>query len=134
VAKIDRHVAYIDNKLEEYSRVLAEHDGDNKELISDKIAKQEKRKDQYKEFEKELKESGEPQISISDPESRQVMVRNNITEVAYSVQTTVDAKNNIPIDYKVTNQNDSKAMGNMVQRAKSVLRTNEFTALFDKGY
>jgi len=70
VAKIDRHVAYIDNKLEEYSRVLAEHDGDNKELISDKIAKQEKRKDQYKEFEKELKESGEPQISISDPESR----------------------------------------------------------------
>lgn len=46
------------------------------------------------------------------------MVRNNITEVAYCVQTTVDAKNNIPIDYKVTNQNDSKAMGNMVRRAK----------------
>jgi len=71
---INRHVAYIDNKLEEYSRVLAEHDGDNKELISDEIAKQEKRKDQYKEFEKELKESGEPQISISDPESRQAIV------------------------------------------------------------
>jgi hypothetical protein len=62
------------------------------------------------------------------------MVRNNITEVAYSVQTTVDSKNNIPIDYKVTNQNDSKAMGNMVQRAKSILRTNEFTVLYDKGY
>ena len=62
------------------------------------------------------------------------MVRNNITEVAYSVQTTVDAKNCIPIDYKVTNQNDSKAMGNMVQRAKSILRNNEFTALYDKGY
>ncbi len=43
------------------------------------------------------------------------MIRNNITEVAYNVQTTADAKNNIPIDYKVTNQNDSKAMGNMVQ-------------------
>jgi len=40
----------------------------------------------------------------------------------------------IGINYKVTNQNDSKAMGNMVQRAKSILRTNEFTALFDKGY
>jgi transposase len=133
-AKIDRHVAYIDNKLEEYSRALAEHDGDNKELISDEIAKQLKRKDQYKEFEKGLKESGEPQISTSDPESRQIMVRNNITEVAYNVQTTVDAKNCIPIDYKVTNQNDSKALGNMVQRAKSILRNNEFTALYDKGY
>ena len=62
------------------------------------------------------------------------MIRNNITEVAYNVQTTVDAKNNIPIDYKVTNQNDSKAMGNMVQRAKSILRNNDFTALYDKGY
>ena len=62
------------------------------------------------------------------------MIRNNITEVAYNVQTTVDAKNNIPIDYKVTNQNDSKAMGNMVQRAKSILRSNEFTVLYDKGF
>jgi transposase len=133
-SKIDRHVAYIDNKLEEYSRALEESDGDNKQLITDEIAKQQKRKEQYKEFEKGLNETGEPQISTSDPESRQIMVRNNITEVAYSVQTTVDAKNCIPIDYKVTNQNDSKAMGNMVQRAKSILRNNEFTALFDKGY
>ena len=133
-AKIERQIAYIDNKLEEYTQALAEHDGDNKQLISDEIDKQQKRKDQYKEFEKELKESGEPQISTSDPESRQIMIRNNITEVAYSVQTTVDAKNNILIDYKVTNQNDSKAMGNMVRRAKSILGNNEFTALYDKGY
>ena len=133
-AKIDRHIAYIDNKLEEYTQALAEHDEDNKQMISDEIAKQQKRKDQYKEFEKELSESGEPQISTSDPESRQIMIRNNITEVAYNVQTTVDAKNNIPIDYKVTNQNDSKAMGNMVQRAKSILRTNDFTVLYDKGF
>ena len=133
-AKVDRHVAYIDNKLEEYSRALAENDGDNKQVIEDEIKKQQQRKDNYRNIEKQLKESGENQISISDPESRQIMIRNNITEVAYNVQTTVDAKNNIPIDYKVTNQNDSKAMGNMVQRAKSILRTNEFTVLYDKGY
>jgi hypothetical protein len=45
-----------------------------------------------------------------------------------------DSKHNIPIDYKVTNTNDSKAMGNMLQRAKSILHTNTFTALYDKGY
>ena len=133
-AKIERHVAYIDNKLEEYTRALEENDGDNKQTIIDEIAKQQKRKEQYKEIEKELNETGEPQVSTTDPESRQIMVRNNITEVAYSVQTTVDEKHNIPIDYKVTNQNDSKAMGNMVRRAKSILGTNEFTALYDKGY
>jgi transposase len=133
-AKIDRHIAYIDNKLEEYTRALAENDGDNRRQIEDEIKKQQERKDNYRNIEKQLKESGENQISISDPESRQIMLRNNITEVAYNVQTTVDSKNNIPIDYKVTNQNDSKAMGNMIQRAKSILRTNEFTALYDKGF
>jgi transposase len=133
-AKIVRHVAYIDNKLEEYTRALAENDGDNRKQIEDEINRQQKRKDNYRDLEKKLKESGEPQISLSDPESRQIMIRNNITEVAYNVQSTVDSKHNIPIDYKVTNENDTKAMGNMVQRAKSILRTNEFTVLYDKGF
>jgi len=133
-SKINRHVAYIDNKLEEYTRALAENDGDNRQQIEDEINKQQKRKNNYNNIEKKLKESGESQISLTDPESRQIAIRNNITEVAYNIQTTVDAKHNIPIDYKVTNENDSKAMGNMVQRAKSILRTNEFTVLYDKGF
>ena len=113
-AKIDRHIAYIDNKLEEYTQALSENDGDEKDQIQKEIIKQQDRKDQYREIEKQLKESGESQISTSDPESRQIVILNNITEVAYNVQTTVDAKNNIPIDYKVTNQNDSRAMGKEV--------------------
>jgi len=133
-AKIDRHIAYIDNKIEEYTRALAKNDGDNQKILQEEIRKHQERKEGYKELEKKLHESGDQQISLSDPESRQIMVRNNITEVSYNVQTTVDAKNNIPIDYKVTNENDSKAMGNMVQRAKSILRTNEFTVLYDKGF
>ena len=132
--KIDRHIAYIDNKLEEYTCALAENDGDNRQQIEDEIKKQQQRKDNYRNIEKQLKESGEKQISISDPESRQIMIRNNITEVAYNVQSTVDAKHNIPIDYKVTNENDTKAMGNMVRRTKSILATNDFTVLYDKGF
>ncbi|MBE9481974.1 MAG: IS1182 family transposase, partial [Bacteroidetes bacterium] len=132
--KIDRHKAYIDNKLDEYNNQLSEADGDKKEQIKKEIENQNRRKDKYNQLEKQLKESGEPQISTSDSESRQMITRNNITEVAYNIQTTVDAKNNIPIDYKITNTNDSKAMGNMLQRAKSILRNNEFTTLYDKGY
>src|ERR1035437_3491707 len=30
-AEIVRHIAYIDNKLEEYTRALAENDGDNRQ-------------------------------------------------------------------------------------------------------
>ncbi len=132
--KINRHLKYIEEKLEEYKRALAESDGDNKKEIKKEIKKQEIRKSTYKKLEAKLQQSGGPQISTSDPESRQMIIRNNITEVAYNVQTTVDSKHNIPIDYKVTNNNDSKAMGNMLQRAKSILKTNTFTALYDKGY
>lgn len=34
----------------------------------------------------------------------------------------------------MTNENDTKALGPMVARAKSILRRNDFTVLFDKGY
>jgi len=38
------------------------------------------------------------------------------------------------IDYRVTNTNDSNAMGYMLRRAKITLDSDEFTALYDKGY
>ncbi len=63
-----------------------------------------------------------------------MIVRNNITEVAYNIQSTVDSKHCIPIDYRITGNNDTKAMGNMLRRAKTILGTNGFTALYDKGY
>jgi transposase len=108
--KLERHIAYIDNKLDEYTNALAENDGDGQEKIRQAITGLKTRKASYRKLYEQLRETGEAQISLSDPDSRQIMVRNNITEVAYNVQSTVDAKNNIPIDYKVTNENDSKAM------------------------
>lgn len=136
--KIERHIAYIDDKLNEYSSVLAEQDKDlldaEKTEIEQKIAKHQNRKDQYIDYKKQLDQTGEVQISTSDPESRQMITRNNITEVAYNIQSTVDAKCLIPIDFKVTNRNDSKAMGAMVRRAKTILGQKDFTLLFDKGY
>jgi transposase len=131
--KIDRHLEYIENKLSEYEKALAENDGD-KEEIEQEIKKHNQRKEGYKKLEQQLKESGQPQVSTSDPESRQLITRNNITEVAYNAQTTVDEKHYLPIDYKVTNTNDSKAMGGMLRRAKTILKNNDFTALYDKGY
>jgi hypothetical protein len=132
--KLKKHLEYIERKLEEYNKELEDADDDKKQDIEKEIAKHNKRKGKYEAMQQELKETGDTQISTSDPESRLMIVRNNITEVAYNVQTTVDAKNCLPIDYKVTNVNDSKAMGTMVQRAKSILGKNDFTALYDKGY
>jgi len=133
--KIDRHLLYIDNKLEQYNRDISSADGEAEmEEAQKKIKLHSRRKEVYKKLQQQLEETGEPQISTSDPESRQMVLRGSNTEVAYNVQSTVDAKHCIPIDYELTNQNDKKAMGAMVRRAKSILGNTDFTALFDKGY
>jgi hypothetical protein len=85
------------------------------------------RKKGYENLQKKLDETGKTQISTSDPESRQLITRNNITEVAYSIQTVVDAKHNLPIDYLVTNQNDSKAMGEMLERTNEIVPLKDST-------
>ncbi len=41
-------------------------------------------------------ESDEAQVSTWDPASRRMIVRNNITEVAYNVQTTSDLNLKLP--------------------------------------
>lgn len=132
--KLEQHLEYIDKRLNEYTTELATADGDSKGKIEKEIAKQHARKGKYEAMQQQLKQTGDTQISTSDPESRLLITRNNITEVAYNVQTTVDAKHCLPIDFKVTNVNDSKAMGDMTLRASDILQTNEFTALYDKGY
>ncbi len=132
--KIERHLAYIDNKLNEYNEALENADVDNKAIIQNQIEKHNNRKEFYNHLTEQLEQTGEVQVSTSDPDSRQLITRNNITEVGYNVQTTVDAKHCLLVDYKVTNENDSKAMGGMLRRTKIILGHTDFTALYDKGY
>jgi transposase len=132
--KIDRHIAYIENKLAQYCNALETADGDQKKVIETKIAKQNKHKKQYQAIEKQLKQTGEKQFSSSDPEARQLVIRGAITEVCYNVQSTVDNKHKIPIDYDVTNNNDKQAMTSMVENAIEIVGNNTFDAVFDKGY
>jgi len=132
--KIDRHLAYIENKLAEYCTALETADDDSKKEIQGKIEKQNKHKKQYKSIEKQLKETGEKQVSTSDPESKQLVVRGVVTEVCYNVQSTVDEKHKLPIDYEVSNSNDKRAMTPMVENAIEIVGNNTFDAVFDKGY
>ncbi len=49
--KIDRHIAYIDNKLDEYNKKLFEVDGDKKEQIKKEIENQNRHKNKYNKVE-----------------------------------------------------------------------------------
>lgn len=135
--KVQRHLDYIDKKLEAHNEALSKANGDEKEAIEKEIVHRKEQRKKYERIARELDKdssSENPQLSTSDPDSRHQIVRGTITEVCYTAQTTVDAKHKLLVDYKLTNQNDKKAMGMMLRRAKSILRTNRFTALYDKGY
>lgn len=136
--KIKRHLDYIDKKLEAHNADLAKADGDKKQEIEKQINNRKNQRKKYVALQQELdkdKSTENPQISTSDPESKHQIVRGTITEVCYTAQTTVDAEHKLLIDYKITNENDKKAMGGMLRRAKSILRpTHPIMALYDKGY
>ena len=91
--KIVQHLQYIEKRLDEYNQALEQADEENKKIIEQEIQKQNDRKDKYNTLSTQLLEKGQTQVSTSHPDSRQMIIRNSITEVAYNVQTTVDAKN-----------------------------------------
>lgn len=130
--KIARHLLYIEQKLTDYQQALGQTNQIGQLLES--IARHARRREHYLQLLQYLEDTGQDQVSTSDPESRQMIIRNTITEVAYNVQATVDARYCLLLDYRVTNHNDRQAMGMMLRRAKSIVRNHSFTALFDKGY
>ncbi len=132
-SKIVQHLEYIEKRLDDYNQALSEADDENKKIIEEQIEKQNKRKGKYIHLSKQLASTEQRQVTTSDPDSRQMIICNNITETAYDVQTIVDGKHIITIDYKVTNENDSEAMGSMLGRAKKILGSADFTALYDEG-
>jgi len=56
-AKLEKHIQYIDSKLEEYTKSLMDADGDKKESIKESIARHTNRKIMYEGMQKELKET-----------------------------------------------------------------------------
>jgi len=136
--KIAFHFGRIDEKIQGYLDELDKQDkeenGKRKEDIQKTIQELQERRRKYEELEKEIIESGEEQISTTDEESRQLMIRGQITEVAYNVQTTADSKHNLIIDVKAINTNDKKMASVMGRRAKVIIGNGDFDYLLDKGY
>jgi len=140
--KLDRHIKYIDEKIDKYMKELDK--GDITESsdrtpdaaeIKERIKELRDRKEKYEKYRKELKETGDNEISTTDPDSRLMCNNNNNVDVSYNVQTTVDAKHKLIADYKVTQHpNDLGELDNMALRAKKLFEGKGFEVLADKGY
>mgnify|MGYP000675193498 CR=1 FL=1 len=133
--KIDRHIDYIDNKILEYQQQLDTEDKDiDVKEVRDKIAYQESKKEKYRNIEKELKDSGERQISLTDPDAKAVVLHRNIVNVGYNVQAGCDAKHKLFVNNDTGSVNDTHALSPMALDAKELLGVEHMNTLTDKGY
>jgi len=133
--KIDRHIEYIDNKIDEYQNELDQHDAELlKKKIEQKIAYQQSKKERYKLIEKQLNNSGQSQISLTDPDARSVVLHRNIVNVGYCVQAGCDEKHKLFVNNDTGTVNDTNALSSMAIDAKELLGVEAMNTLTDKGY
>lgn len=140
--KLSYKINNIDKQIEKYLEGLNEQDEAEDEIeknefkgsIKEVIEQLKARKEKYQEYAQKLEESGETQISQTDPESRR-MVSQGKSDISYNVQQSVDSKHKLISAFDVTNSaNDKKQLKNMVEATEQALGTKATAMLLDKGY
>jgi transposase/IS5 family transposase len=133
--KVRRHIEYIDNRISEYEELL---DKEFDELTRSKLDHNKQKKENYQTISNHLKETGDGQISTTDPDSRAVVFQRNSVRVGYNIQASSDSKNKLLIAADTGDVNDTKALSVMVEKVQQNLgeldEGTEMNVLADKGY
>jgi radical SAM protein with 4Fe4S-binding SPASM domain len=136
--KIERHLAYIEEKTAEYIKDLdsndAKEDTNKIKDVSSKLERLKQNKIKYELLQESLSNSGDTQISTTDEDARALLVQGQVVEVSYNVQTAVDAKHKLIVATHTINRNDRNALTAIAKEAKENIDTSNYTALVDKGY
>ena len=144
--KIQRQLAYIDHKVQEYLREMDELDRKEtkkqkdiqrlQQLAQDKDKMQQRRR-QYVQLRHQLHKSPEVQLSTVDPDSRALVIKTDVVEVAYNSPVATDDQYSLIVHYEVTNKMDRKALHPTALSAKEAMGLqieDKLTALADKGF
>lgn len=134
-ARLKRHLAYIDEQIDQYQAQMDAADTqEEKEAMIQKLKERTEKKQHYREIEQELLQSGEQQISLTDPDSRSVVLHRNIINVGYNIQAVCDKKHKLLVEYDTGSVNDTHSLAPMALQTKELLQTGDLTVLADKGY
>jgi transposase len=136
--KLNDRIERIDEQIEQYLADIEETDKREttpKDAAPKSLDELLERKKLYESYIVRLDETGENEISQVDPDARLMGNNRGGVDVAYNVQSAVDSKNHILVDYDVSqNPADHGQLGNMVKKVKKGLKLHRFTVVADKGY
>lgn len=140
--KLEERISRIDARIEEYLRELEDSDtienvanGErSSEELAQIITELAARKDLYQSYANELNKTGTLQKSLTDPDSR-LMMANGRLDVCYNIQSAVDSKNKMVVEFTVTNNAvDKNQLAPMAANVRSALETQNISLVADVGY
>lgn len=140
--RLARVLTAIDRNIHDYLAKLDEHDEKGETQldasapdIKQVLAILSERKDALQALSKQLEESGEKQRVVTEPEAKLMRMARGHHKVAYNVQTAVDDRHHLIVDFNVTDEgNDHTQLEPMACAAKATLQVDTLTVVADTGY
>ena len=139
LSKLDDRIKRLDEHISIYMEELDAYDHEegrklSKVDIQHKLDVCKERKERYEGYRNQLEESGESQISLTDPDSR-LMKANEGFCVGYNVQTAVDAESHMIAGFQVTNNpTDHGQITSVASEVKADYDVPVLETTADKGY
>jgi transposase len=131
---IDERISKYISEIEEEDRKEEKGESKHADLLEQKMKKLMKRKEEYAEVLRKLKESKQNEVSLVDPDSKLMKNRGRI-EPCYNSHVAVDDKNHLIVDYNVTNAPaDNCQLSSIAKGAKKILGVAHLDAVADKGF
>jgi transposase len=139
--RLATYLASADARLERYLAELDQIDrGEDTagtgraEALATKVAKLREQRQASAALMDQLEESGEGQISLTDPDARAMVAHGKVT-IGYNAQVAVDAKHSLIVEQHVTNAcNDMGLLAPTAGAAMKMLGVERIDAVADMGY
>lgn len=140
--KLDQQMAKVDARLEEYLHALDAADAQPEpgfapvkvEELKARVARLEEHKAQIEQRLQSLAQTGETQLSTTDPDSRSMKSKQGHV-VGYNVQGSADAKHHLLVTVQATNAVvDQGQLATVAQAAKQELQITQADVVADGGY
>ncbi len=140
--KLSDRIRRINEKIEAYMKELEQQDATEEAMSTETQAVQTReilrqlteRKAMLEGYQEQLKIGDDTQISLTDPDSRLMKTKDGM-DVCLNVQTAVDSKNKMIVEFDVINQvQDKNMLMPMTERASEILDSASLTVVADNGY
>jgi len=136
LSKLDKKVAQYLDELDRNDIAEAGDPLPDRKAIEDALEKLTCRKTELAAILAEIRENGgEPVCTVDEDAALMKQSGGKGFDVCYNVQTSVDGKNGLIVDFNVTNHaNDLGELSDMVGRSMEALGVEELNVLADTGY